>query len=764
MMANKLKPDPQKAIEWLLWLNAGEKMYLEHISSQGAARPKGRFYQGNEAASATHFVAGNNGDDFQRNLHFVPNSEFLEGSRTKANLKAVRFLHVDLDCKDYPGTEHEQFNKITELLCEQKTRPKGVPPPTTIWFTGGGIQGLWRLAEPIDIEEAEELNRSLLVALQGGAGTHDAGRLLRLPWTTNWLNDKKRAAGRQPKLAHPLEPLNTNSPPVSYSVADFQIKRVKREELSHSGPVSSKVTIPEFEALPLPENLSDIVPDDPIWLEAILSGNIPPGKSYVSRSEFVIATVVWLLSKGVEPGYVLSIITHPDLGISSHVLDNSSPVKYGRRQVERGFVLLETSRGGWPIVNDEGFPISNLPENIRYAFCQIGVDAQRNMFTQADEVTGYQLEERDLNEIADILCSAFSRELKFGANPAAIKRELLAIAHENQYHPVIDYLDGLEWDGVQRIDRWLIDYCGSGDTELNCEFGSKFLVAGVRRIKQPGVKFDTMLVLEGAQGAGKSQMAAMLAIRDEWFCGSLDLKSDDKTKAEMLARAWIVECPELDGLNKTNSQNLKKFLSTPIDIFRRAYARDPTAFRRHCIILGTTNEGNYLRDLTGNRRIWPVEVGKFDLTRFAADVDQLWAEAVVREREGTSIVLSKHLWGEASRIQGYRMVEDDFAEVLADNFTDRTGKVSMDSIKLLLHLDSQRMSPNDARRIKSAMQDLGWEFNSHRLHNLAGEDQRPRKGFARGVEDERTIELVAIQKLGGMAVLETLKGSTHIPF
>lgn len=763
-MSSSLKPNPQKAIEWLHWLTAGEKMYLEHISSQGAARPTGKFYQGNEAASAARFVAGNNGDDFQRNMHFVPNAEFLDGPRTKANLKAVRFLHVDLDCKDYPGTEDEQFNKITELLLDAKTRPKGIPPPTSVWFSGGGIQGVWRLEEPIEIEEAEELNRSLLITLQGGLGTHDAGRLLRLPWTTNWLNDKKRAAGREPKVAFPLEPLGTNSPPISYSMLDFQIKRVKQEVNSKSGLVSSQVTILEFEALQLPENINEIVPDDPVWLEAILSGKYPPGKNYDSRSEFVIAAVVWLLSKGVEPGYVLSIIIHPDLGISGHVLDNPNPVKYGRRQVERGFLLLEMSRRGWPIVNDEGLPINNLPENTRYALCQFGVDARRNMFTQADEVTGYQLDGRDLNEIVDILCSAFSRELKFGANPAAIKRELLAIAHENQYHPVIDYLDGLEWDGVQRLDRWLIDYCGSADTELNCEFGSKFLVAGVRRIKQPGVKFDTMLVLEGVQGAGKSQMAAKLAIQDEWFCGSLDLKSDDKTKSEMLARAWIVECPELDGLNKTNSQNLKKFLSTPIDIFRRPYARDPTAFRRHCIILGTTNENNYLRDLTGNRRIWPVEVGEFDLMRFATDVDQLWAEAVVRERAGASIVLSKHLWSEASRIQGYRMVEDDFAEVLADNFTDRTGRVSMDSIKLLLHLDSQRISPSDARRIKSAMSSLGWEYGTHRLHDLAGQDQRPRKGFARSSENDVGKELVASQEGAGAVVLKPHRGQSDIPF
>ena len=578
------------------------------------------------------------------------------------------------------------------------------------------------------------------------------------------MNDKKRAAGREPKLAFPLEPLNTNSPPVSYSVADFQIKRVKQETNSNSGPVSSQVSIPEFEALPLPENLTDIVPDDPIWLEAILSGNIPPGKNYVSRSEFVIAAVLWLLGNDVEPGHVLSIITHPDLGISGHVLDNPSPLKYGRRQVERGFVLLEMSRCGWPIVNDEGFPISNLPENIRYAFCQIGVDAQRNMFTQADEVTGYQLDGRDLNEIADILCSVFSRELKFVAGPAAIKRELLAIAHEHPYHPVIDYLDGLEWDGTPRIDRWLANYCNAEDTELNGEFGSKLLVAGVRRIKQPGVKFDTMLVLEGSQGAGKSQMAALLAVRSEWFCGSLDLKSDDKTKAEMLARAWIVECQELDGLNKTTSQNLKKFLSTPTDTYRRAYGRDANEYRRHCIILGTTNEVSYLRDLTGNRRIWPVEVAEIDLDRIAADVNQLWAEAVVREKAGGSIVLSEHLWGAAKELQTDRMVEDDFATVLSDFLKGRVGKVSMDSLKLILGLQSARRSHNDFRRIKTAMENIDWEYGTFRLHDANGKDKRPRKGFARGNETQRKREEIAENCGSGVSLYVLDETGTKTPF
>ena len=385
-----------------------------------------------------------------------------------------------------------------------------------------------------------------------------------------------------------------------------------------------------------------------------------------------------MLVRGVQPGHVLSIITATDLGISAHVRENPAPLAYARRQIERASAAIEMRAGGWPVRDSDGRPIKNLPQNVRYALALLGVDAQRNTFTQTDEFRGFGLDGRDLNDIAEILASTFARDFDYLAAPAVIKRELLAMAHEQKIHPVMDYLDGLQWDGKPRIDTWLAEYCGADDSDLNREFGSKFLVAGVRRIKHPGIKFDTMLVMEGPQGVGKSQVAQRLAVREGWFCGSLDLKSDDKTKAEVLARAWIVECQELDGLNKSTSQNLKRFLSTSIDTYRRAYGRDAGEYGRHCIILGTTNEGAYLRDLTGNRRIWPVLVRRIDLARFSADLDQLWAEAVAREQAGEAITLSPHLWAAAAEVQGNRMVEDAFGDVLEDAFGEAMGRVSMD--------------------------------------------------------------------------------------
>lgn len=767
-MNKDLRPDAVRAVDFISWLNSEAKLYLEQMSSVGQARPSANTYAQKNKSAALSFIELNNSETLRRNLYFLPNAEFLNGKRKKDNLTSARFLHVDLDMKDYPGTGQEQADHILALLTDPNIRPAGIPYPTAFWFTGGGYQAVWRLTDPMLVNEAEALNRALLFILQGGPGTHDPSRLLRLPCTINWLNEKKRAAGREPKLALLFHPVRFDATAVSYTREDIRIRIPKSEASPMPKSVAETEEPEQIVPLELPEDLSEILPSEPEWVEAIVTGRNPPNKSYSSRSELVFACVIWMLGRGVEPGYVLSIITERELGISAHVLENPNPLKYGQRQVVRGMDLVERRSSRWPVTDKEGNPVRNHPDNVRHALALLEIDAQRNTFTQSDEFTGLGLDGRDLNDIVEILWSKFISELHFNAKPAVIKRVLLTIAHEQKYHPVIDYLDGLEWDGVRRIDRWLIDYCHAEDTELHREFGSKLLVAGVRRTKNPGVKFDTMLVLEGAQGAGKSRLAAKLAVRDEWFCGSLDLRSDDKTKAELLARAWVVECQELDGLNKSTSENLKRFLSTSIDTYRRAYARDAGEYRRHCIIIGTTNEGAYLRDLTGNRRIWPVRVGSIDLDRFTRDVDQLWAEAAAREREGGSITLSEHLWNAAAELQSNRMVEDAYAEVLEATFAEETGKISMASVKLLLGLDTVKMTPTDTRRIKAAMAVLGWQYGTHRLRDSVRNDRRPLKGFAAGNDEERKVEIIAERHPNGVVRIVPLKDGpdekNEIPF
>ncbi|WP_353473438.1 hypothetical protein PVT71_05175 [Salipiger sp. H15] len=190
-MTGNLKPNPTRAIEFLRWLNPRAPLYLETMASKGKATPNAKVFSFTDNAKAASFVASGNSNETQFNIYFLPNAEFLKGKRKKENVAAVRFLHVDLDYKDYPGDGDERANYFMEILLDAEKRPKGIPLPTAIWFTGGGCQAVWKLEEPSHIEEAEGLNKALLCALQGGPGTHNADRLLRLPWTMNWLNDKK---------------------------------------------------------------------------------------------------------------------------------------------------------------------------------------------------------------------------------------------------------------------------------------------------------------------------------------------------------------------------------------------------------------------------------------------------------------------------------------------------------------------------------------------------------------------------------------------
>ncbi len=218
------------------------------------------------------------------------------------------------------------------------------------------------------------------------------------------------------------------------------------------------------------------------------------------------------------------------------------------------------------------------------------------------------------------------------------------VADDRSYHPIREYLAALpEWDSVPRVDALLIDYLGAEDNSYVRAVTRKTLCAAVRRVQEPGVKFDTMLVLNGYQGIGKSTLISRLA--GEWFSDSLNLSdTKDKTAAEKLQGYWILEIGELAGLRKAEVETLRSFLSRQNDIYRAAFGRRATPHPRQCIFFGTTNaESGYLRDTTGNRRFWPVKTPgggikhSWELT--TEDICQIWAEVQVLVKDGESCIL-----------------------------------------------------------------------------------------------------------------------------
>lgn len=222
----------------------------------------------------------------------------------------------------------------------------------------------------------------------------------------------------------------------------------------------------------------------------------------------------------------------------------------------------------------------------------------------------------------------------------------LALEFErNVFHPVMDYLEGVKWDGKKRVDTLLIDYLGADDNIYTREAIRKTLVGAVARIFRPGCKFDMVLTLIGDQGTGKSTIVKKLG--GKWFSDTF-MTVHGKEALEQIQGAWIIEMAELSGLRKADVESTKHFISKQEDTFRPAYARTSETYKRQCIFVGTSNKRDFLNDSTGNRRFNPVDVGSSehadknvwdDLTD--SEIDNIWAEAVTMLRDGESLFLSK---------------------------------------------------------------------------------------------------------------------------
>lgn len=231
---------------------------------------------------------------------------------------------------------------------------------------------------------------------------------------------------------------------------------------------------------------------------------------------------------------------------------------------------------------------------------------------------------------------------------------LALCANDNKIDEVKDYLLAQKWDGVKRLDTLLIDYFGADNTPYTRAVTRKALVAAVARAMTPGAKYDTMLVLIGAQGIGKSTFLHRLG--GEWFSDSLKT-FDGKEAAELIQGVWIDEIGELGAFNKSEVASTRQFLSQTDDIFRPAYGRRTEHHARRCIFFGTSNSAEFLKDTEGNRRFWPVDLGKQQPTKdifsglTPAEVGQIWAEAVTVWRIGEPLYLETRLQAAATEQQ-----------------------------------------------------------------------------------------------------------------
>jgi predicted P-loop ATPase len=281
------------------------------------------------------------------------------------------------------------------------------------------------------------------------------------------------------------------------------------------------------------------------------------------------------------------------------------------------------------------------------------------------------------------------------------------------------------------------------------------LLAAVRRVRQPGCKFDFILVLEGPQGVGKSTLLRILA-GDENFSDNEILGYQKREQQEAVQGIWIYELAELDGMSKSEVTRVKLFASKQCDMARPAYHHGRVDRPRRCVFVATTNEDTYLRDATGNRRFWPVKVGKIDLAGVARDRDQLWAEAAAMEATGEGLVIAEGLWTQAAIEQKARREPDAWEDPISNRLAgfERKGigagqpgqwAIAVNSgghrelrvstpyiLEHILGFPKDRQSDAVSKRLANVMRDMGWT-RPDTMMRIGGAGCR---GFTKALEEK----------------------------
>jgi hypothetical protein len=610
---------------------------------------------------------------------------------TKQDVARALHMHVDVD----------------DLTALDRLR-KFIPKPTAIVFSGGGYQAFWKLEEPSpDLVRIERINAYLAGRL-GGDNCHNIDRIMRLPGTINVPSAKKRKAGRSPTLAYVVEEETDWSR--LYSLSDFEDSTPAAPALALQAPplivpvglsqLPRAVSAETRQLIELGDDLSN-----PIGTR---------DAHFPSRSEVVWRVACDLARAGCAEDQIAGVLLNSAHGISRSVLEKKRPTDYATRQARQAIAVINSS---WPDLTKEGRPRPTM-RNAMLAMKRMGLRFAHDLFRCRKTIEGGQIQEYSGN-LSDDACSllryAIIDQFGFDVGKEATRDAAETLAIENATHPIRDYLDSLGWDGTSRLDRWMTTYLGADDTLLNATIGRIVLIAAVRRVRQPGVKFDTILVLEGEQGVGKSTAIRILA-GPENFSDQNILTLDPKAQMELLEGVWIYELCELEGLSRADTSKVKAFASRSVDQGRPAYGRFKETRPRQVVFIGTTNEDKYLRDMTGNRRFWPVRVNKIDLSLLERDRDQLFAEATQEEERGEPLVLPEELWPVAQTEQQARLEDDPWVDILSalhpSNLDQVAGMVRVSSSFLLefpLMLEPNRQQQFHAKRLATIMRQLGWQ-------------------------------------------------------
>ena len=673
--------------------NAGD-WHLTAITPDGPVI--NRSFGPGENAAAADFIRAQSG---RRNLYVHVNRlrpDMRDRKARKQDVAVAKYVHVDID-------DITALSRLREFHL----------PPTAVVASGGGYNAYWKLAEPLaDLDTAESINRWLVRQLDGDRAATDVSRILRVPGTMNLPTQKKLERGRAPVMARLVEEMTDWSRvywPEQFGRGDVEVPPETRARQSIAAATASST----IEISDLPAGLDGRIAavaklgDDPEHPRGLKNARYP------SRSEAVFAVACALARMEKNASEIAGVLVNPALGISAAILEKKRPAEEALRQANKAILAVGDF---WP---DGCQPKSHAPargfQNTQAAILRLGLICRFDVFRNRLNVSGVELQ-HFAGAITD-KAVLFIRDLvhkKFGFDPGTDMTwdALQTLCTQSSFDPICDYLASLTWDGAPRIETFLIDFAGAEDSRYVRAISKIFFVAAVRRARQPGVKFDTILVLEGEQGTGKSSLLKILAGED--FYSDMDILAlDQKAQMEVMEGVWIYEIGELAGMRHAEVNKVKAFASRAVDKARPAYGRHAELRPRRGVLVGTTNDDQYLRDETGNRRFWPVRTGVIDLEAVKALRDQLWAEAAVREANGEGLVLAEELWPAAAVEQAKRVPPDGWRELLEDakgwDFRGREQVTTRHLLDEVLKIPPHQIDQFKARRLGRVMRGLGWE-------------------------------------------------------
>jgi predicted P-loop ATPase len=689
--------------------------------------------------------------------------------------------------------------------------PIKLPEPMTVKDEKGKGKKVYAPDTLATIADVEQRVKTLIEIFDSKPGTQNIDRILRLPGTTNLPNAKKAREGR---TACRAKLIKFNG--ATCQLADFPTVSGNNKADNPSGDSTNNIgstgtgktggtssgnaggnrsidwAIVEKDIGWL-KGAADLAADFSPKGKAIIahSGNLNDlnfdlnhagvlVKPYQSWSEVAFALAAIFKSDGRYSNEQIAAALMAELECNRHISQIADGAKK-RRAVERLILRSHTqaqptrkmrsaTTPDWREQRQDGSPLPSM-HNARLAITALGIECSYDKFHNKllfgfkDDSVRHAVEQI-VGEVTDngiiALRQLMSDTFGFDLTDKHTRDAVISLALEHCFDPVVDMLAEAEknWDGVKRLDRMAADYLNCEDTKLNAAFIRKLMIAAVARARNPGCKFDNIVVLESPEGFNKSTVWRVLA-SDENFSDESILGKGAREVQEQLAEIWIHENAELAGMKKAEVEMVKAHASRQTDIARRAYDRFITKQKRHSIEVATTNSDQYLQSQTGNRRFWPLRVLKsIDVEKLRRDRLQLWGETAHYQSQGESLVLDEKLWGEAGIEQEARRITDPWEDVLRDmkemttyryhhdgvwhegtriiiHHEDKEERVSSEELlTFLLNIAPGNQRTEHAMRLATVMKRLGWQRHDNGYVTING--KRMKGYFRKGKADAAT--------------------------